>query len=66
MRRADWEWRIAAGTLHAAPISDSYLPCPGDEIRCICGAEIMLRREDFPRSPSCVPSCRECWDLVAS
>ncbi len=60
VKRAEWEWQIVGGTLHATLIRGRYRNCPGDEVTAVCGDWFVLVREDFPRKPTRTPSCDAC------
>lgn len=67
MRRSEWKWQQSGRTMHAVLIRDSrYRFCPSDEIHCVCGADLILTREDFPRVPEGNSTCGECLQLLAS
>lgn len=67
MRRSEWEWQQSDSTMHAALIRESrYRFCPSDEIHSVCGADLVLTREDFPRVPEGSHTCGECLRLLSS
>ncbi|MGH3864062.1 hypothetical protein [Actinokineospora sp.] len=67
MRRSEWEWQQSEGTLHAALVGGArYRFCPGDEVRCVCGVDLVLTVEDFPRRPQGTRTCTECTRLLVA
>jgi hypothetical protein len=67
VRRSEWEWQQSDGTMHAALIRDSrYRFCPNDEIHCVCGADLVLSREDFPCVPEGNHTCGKCLQLLST
>ncbi len=66
MRRSEWEWQQCGSTMHAVVIRDNrYRLCPSDEIHCVCGADLVLTREDFPRVPVGNRTCAECLRVLS-
>ncbi|MGH3861140.1 hypothetical protein [Actinokineospora sp.] len=55
-----YDWQAASGVLHGIRIGQ-YRPCPHDEPPALCGAEIVLTREDFRRDTR-TRMCTACLD----
>lgn len=67
MDRSKWEWQQSGNTMHAALIEGRrHRFCPGDTLTCVCGADVVLTLDDFPRHPSGPRrTCGACHDLLA-
>lgn len=51
-------WQQAEGLRHAI---DGLQPYPDQTIQTLCGREVTVRRNDFPRIGKCIdPTCSAC------